>query len=370
MRGIITLGVLLSLLAAVWVRAEAAATPEAKSPVRVETIARGLETPWAIAFSPDGRIFVSERPGPIRVIQNGVLQKEPWMQIAVYERGEGGLLGLAVDTAFERNRFLYAAHTYRDDKGKIKNRLVRLRDESGKGVLDKVLLDNVEGGDNHDGGRVKFGPDGKLYWTTGDAQTARLAQNLSSLNGKILRLNPDGTIPPDNPFPKSPVYSYGHRNSEGLAWQPDSGRLYETEHGPSGFQGCCLDELNLIEAGKNYGWPEVRGDEKRDGIVPPILHSGTSDTWAPGGAAFVTRGQWKGALLFTGLRGQTLYRVAIDATDPRKATLAERLFVRAFGRLRDVAEGPDGAIYILTSNRDGRGKPAADDDRVLRLVFK
>jgi glucose/arabinose dehydrogenase len=351
-----------------------AAAPPSKPNVQVEMLARGLETPWAIAFAPDGRIFITERPGRIRVIKNGALQKEPWMQIEVYQSGEAGLLGLALDPAFERNRFIYAAHTYRDDKGKIKNRLVRLRDETGKGVFDKVLLDNVEGADNHDGGRVKFGPDGKLYWTTGDAQTARFAQNLSSLNGKILRLNPDGTIPPENPFPKSPVYSYGHRNSEGLAWQPGSVQLYATEHGPSGFQGCCLDEINLIEPGKNYGWPEIRGDEKRDGMISPVLHSGTSDTWAPAGATFVTpgprSGEWTGTLLFTGLRGQTLYRAAIDANDPRKATIVERLFAREFGRLRDVAEGPDGAIYILTSNRDGRGRPSADDDRVLRLVFR
>jgi glucose/arabinose dehydrogenase len=344
--------------------------------VQVEVVARELTAPWAIAFAPDGRIFITERPGRIRVIKNGALQKEPWLQIEVYQSGEAGLLGLALDPAFERNRFLYAAYTYRDADGKLKNRLARLRDDpsAGKGTVDKVLLDNVAGADNHDGGRVKFGPDGKLYWTTGDAQTTRLAQNLSSLNGKILRLNSDGTIPSNNPFPKSPVYSYGHRNPQGLAWQPGSRRLYATEHGPSGFQGCCLDELNLIEAEKNYGWPDIRGDEKRDGMVSPVLHSGTSDTWAPSGAAFVTRGPtghpWSGSLLFTGLRGQTLYRVAFDANDPRKVTTFERFFVREFGRLRDVAEGPDGAIYILTSNRDGRGKPAAEDDRVLRLGFK
>jgi glucose/arabinose dehydrogenase len=347
-----------------------AAAPPSKPNAQVEVLARGLETPWAIAFAPDGRIFITERPGRIRVIKNGALPKEPWMQIEVYQSGEAGLLGLALDPAFERNRFIYAAHTYRDDKDKIKNRLVRLRDETGKGVFDKVLLDNVEGANNHDGGRVKFGPDEKLYWTTGDAQTTRLAQNLSSLNGKILRLNSDGTIPSDNPFPKSLVYSHGHRNPQGLAWQPGSGRLYATEHGPSGFQGCCLDEINLIEPGKNYGWPEIRGDEKRDGMVSPVLHSGTSDTWAPGGATFVTRGSWAGSLLFTGLRGESLYRIVFDPENPRKVMTFERFFVREFGRLRDVAEGPDGAIYILTSNRDGRGKPAVEDDRVLRLVFR
>jgi len=362
-------------LAAAFVHLPALAA-EAKPNIQIEVVARGLETPWAIAFAPDGRIFVSERPGRIRMIKDGKLQKKPWMEIDAYETGEAGLLGLAVDPAFERHRLLYAAYTYRDSNGRFKNRLVRLRDDpaTDKGVMDRVLLDGAAGSRNHDGGRVKFGPDGKLYWTMGDAQETRFSQDISSLNGKILRLNPDGTIPQDNPFPKSPVYSYGHRNPQGLAWQLGTGRLYATEHGPSGFQGCCLDEINLIEPGKNYGWPAIRGDQTRDGMVSPVLHSGDSETWAPCGATFVTRGPtgnpWAGSLLFTGLRGQSLYRAVFDPNDPRKVARFERLFVREFGRLRDIVEGPDGALYILTSNRDGRGRAASDDDRVLRVVFK
>ncbi|OGQ80491.1 MAG: hypothetical protein A3F90_16495 [Deltaproteobacteria bacterium RIFCSPLOWO2_12_FULL_60_19] len=339
---------------------------------QVEVVARGLETAWAVAFAPDGRIFVTERPGRIRVIKNGNLQKEPWLEIEVYERGESGLLGFALDPRFESNRFLYTAYTYRDGGGRVKNRLARLRDDptTGKGVMDKVLLDGVAAASNHNGGRVKFGTDGKLYWTMGDAQETRHAQDLSSLNGKILRLNGDGTAPADNPFPKSPVYSYGHRNPQGLAWQPGTGRLYATEHGPSGFQGCCLDEVNLIEPGKNYGWPVIRGDQAREGMVSPVLHSGDSETWAPGGTTFVTRGLSAGSLLFTGLRGQSLYRIVLDPNNPRKVATFERLFVREFGRLRDIVEGPDGALYLLTSNRDGRGRPDADDDRVLRVTVK
>jgi glucose/arabinose dehydrogenase len=331
-----------------------------------------LETPWAIAFAPDGRIFITERPGRIRVIKDGKLQKEPWMEIEVYEAGEAGLMGLTLDPQFERNRLAYVAYTYRGSGGRIRNRLVRLREDpaKGKGVMDKVLVDDARGARNHDGARVKFGPDGKLYWTMGDAQDADLSQNLSSLNGKILRMNADGTVPPDNPFKDSPVYSYGHRNPQGLAWQPGSGRLYATEHGPSGFQGCCRDELNLIEPGKNYGWPTIRGDDTREGMAPPILHSGGGETWAPGGMTFVTRGLWAGSLLFTGLRGQTLYRVVLDKNDPRKVAALERYFARQFGRLRDVVEGPDGALYVLTSNRDGRGSPRPNDDRVLRISFK
>jgi glucose/arabinose dehydrogenase len=338
--------------------------------LKVEVLVRGLNTPWAIDFAPDRRIFITERPGRIRIVEDGQLRAEPWAALEVAAVGEAGLMGLALDPRFGQNGFVYVAYTYRATNGQLQNRLVRLREDAKtrKGSLDKVLIDHVAGANNHDGGRLKFGPDGKLYWTMGDAQTARLAQDLSSLNGKILRLNADGTLPADNPFPNSYVYSYGHRNPQGLAWQPKTQRLYSTEHGPSGFQGCCRDEVNYIEAGKNYGWPEIRGGEKRDGMVSPVIHAG-NETWAPAGATFVTRGTWAGSLLFTGLRGQTLYRAALDSLDPRKAEKLERYFYRQFGRLRDVIEAPDGHLYLLTSNRDGRGSPKDDDDRVIRLSF-
>jgi len=342
-----------------------AATPDLK----IEILIRGLDTPWAIDFAPDGRIFITERPGRIRIFGGGRLLPEPWMTLEVAAVSEAGLMGLALDPQFAQNHFVYVAYTYRAPNGRLQNRLVRLREDqkSGNGSLDKVLIDNVAGANNHDGGRVKFGPDGKIYWTTGDAQTTRFAQDLRSLNGKILRINADGSIPADNPFANSYVYSYGHRNPQGLAWQSKTQRLYSTEHGPSGFQGCCRDELNYIEPGKNYGWPEIRGDETREGMVPPIINAGTSETWAPAGATFVSRGPWAGSLLFTGLRGQTLYRVVLDPNDPRKVDKFERLLYRQFGRLRDIVEGPDGNLYLLTSNRDGRGSPKDDDDRVIRL---
>src|SRR5215467_6352622 len=211
--------------------------------VKIHVLNRGLDTPWAIDFAPDGRIFITERPGRIRIFGGGRLLPEPWMTLEVAAVSEAGLMGLALDPQFAQNRFVW----------------LREEQKSGKGSPDKVLIDNVAGANNHDGGRVKFGPDGKIYWTTGDAQTTRFAQNLRSLNGKILRINVDGTIPVDNPFANSYVYSYGHRNPQGLAWQSKTRRLYSTEHGPSGFQGCCRDELNYIEPGKNYGWPEIRG---------------------------------------------------------------------------------------------------------------
>jgi glucose/arabinose dehydrogenase len=316
-------------------------------------------------------MFVTERAGRIRIVKDGALQPEPWMTLQVAEVSEAGLLGLAIDPNFAQNRYVYVAYTYRSG-ARLVNRLARLREDpsSGKGVADKVLIDNVPGANNHDGGRVKFGPDGKLYWTMGDAQNMASAQNQGSLNGKILRLNPDGSVPTDNPFPNSYVYSFGHRNPQGLAWQPGTGRLYETEHGPSGEKGCCRDEVNFIEAGKNYGWPTVTGSDTQPGMFPPVIHSGDNGTWAPGGVAFVSGGPWAGSLLFAGLRGAALIRVTLDPGNPRSVVSTEELLKGQYGRLRDVVEGPDGAIYITTSNRDGRGRPAADDDRILRLTVR
>ncbi len=347
-------------------------TPNPTPTLDVQVLYKGLDTPWAIDFAPDGRAFLTERAGQIRVVKDGSLQADPWITLTVTETGEGGLLGLALDPRFTQNGFIYVAYTYRSQQGTLANRLVRLREDpaTGKGAQDKVLLDGVVAGQNHNGGRVKIGPDGKLYWTMGETFNGSLAQDLKSFNGKVLRLNTDGSIPADNPFPDSPVYSYGNRNPQGLAWQPGTGRLYETEHGPSGEKGCCQDEVNFIEAGKNYGWPAISGAETRAGMETPVQQSGATATWAPGGAAFVTGGPWADSLVFVGLRGQALYRVTLDPNDPRKVVSFQPYLQNQYGRLRDVAQGPDGAIYILTSNRDGRGSPVADDDRVLRVVVK
>jgi glucose/arabinose dehydrogenase len=294
------------------------------------------------------------------------------MTIDVAAVGEGGLLGIALDPQFSTNHFAYVAYTFTDSSGDLKNQLVRLREDpaNGKGAQDKVLL-VAGGGGNHDGGRVKFGPDGKLYWTLGETGNPDLAQDLTSLNGKILRLNSDGTIPEDNPFPGSAVYCYGNRNPEGIAWQPGTNRLYETEHGPSGGQfGVGQDEINYIEAGKNYGWPVIHGDMTQEGMVSPIRQSGPSETWAPAGCTFVIGGPWDGSFLFTGLRGQGLYRVGLDKSDPTKILTFEKLYSEVYGRLRDVVQGPDSTIYVLTNNTDGRGNPKPGDDRILQLKFQ
>ena len=324
--------------------------------VKVEVVLRGLDTPWAIDFAPDGRWFVTERPGRVRVVENGQLQPEPWMSFEVWERedSEAGLLGIALDPKFAENRFVYLAYTY-PAGGRLQNRLVRLREDPGtkRGVEDRVLFDGVLGNQNHDGGRVKFGPDGKLYATMGDAAEAAHAQQRESLSGKILRINPDGSVPGDNPFPGSPVYSLGHRNPQGLAWDA-RGRLIEAEHGSS-----ARDEINHVEPGRNYGWPEVRGQAGDRRFVDPIIES-KEDTWAPSGIAILG-----GDLFVAALRGQRLLRMTL-APDLGGPTRVETV-LRGYGRLRDVVVGPDRALYVTTSNRDGRGSPAADDDRILRV---
>jgi glucose/arabinose dehydrogenase len=345
--------------------------------LQTEVLLNGLVVPWALAFAPDGRVFMTERPGRIRTWRAGDMQAATWLTLPVASRGEAGLLGIALDPDFARTHHVYAAYSYLLN-GAVRNRLVRLIDDPGAntGREDKILLDAVPGAETHDGGRVRFGPDGKLYWTMGiDDGRFDFAQDPGTLDGKILRLERDGSIPSDNPFPNSPVWSYGHRNPQGIAWQPCSGRLYETEHGPSANplsrpprSLCCRVERNLIERGGKYGWPLVTGDDRRDGTIAPLRISGTSTTWAPSGATFVTRGPWTGSLVFTGLAGTALYRVALDANDPRAITGFETHLKGSFGRLRDVVEGPDGALYILTNNRDGRSRPGPDDDRLIRLV--
>ena len=335
------------------------------SGVQVEVVASNLELPWALDFAPDGRLFFTERGGSIRVIVGGQLLSEPFAHLPVATVREAGLLGLAVDPNFTQNHYIYVYHTYQDAQGALWNRVVRLTDVNGQGEEPMVLLEGIPGAPVHDGGRLKFGPDGKLYITTGDATTRELAQYTTSLAGKILRLNADGSIPIDNPFPNSPVYSLGHRNPQGLAWHPTTAQLFNTEHGPSG-----QDEVNLVEPGVNYGWPWVTG---KGGLSfrDPVLESG-SGTWAPSGAAFYDGESlpqsWRHKLFFGGLRGQQLHWVELAPPDYRQVLADGVLFRGEYGRIREVVQGPDGYLYFATNNRDGRGSPIPDDDRILRIV--
>ncbi|HUQ42099.1 MAG TPA: PQQ-dependent sugar dehydrogenase [Candidatus Limnocylindrales bacterium] len=335
----------------------------------------GLEIPWSVDLAPDGRLFLTERTGRVRVAQfdgkTASLRPEPWATVParVSTNTERGLLGIALDPRFATNGFVYLYYSYRGPGTTTLNRLVRMRDSGGVGVEETVLLDGVPGSEQHDGGRIKFGPDGKLYLTTGDGEVGDRAQNTGGPNGKVLRLNVDGSIPEDDPFP-SGAWSFGHRNPQGIAFHPDTGALYETEHGPSGlFPACCNDEVNLIERGKNYGWPAVTGQPHDARFVDPLVWSGRTEAWAPSGATFLTKpGPLRGSFLFTTLRGEHLHRVVFGA-DGRSIAFEERLLQGQFGRLRDVFELPSGQLLVLTSNRDARGRAATDDDRVLLVTL-
>jgi glucose/arabinose dehydrogenase len=317
---------------------------------QARTITGKLKVPWALDFLPNGNIIFTERSGNIKVKRAGRVRHRLLKRIdQVAVEGEGGLLGLALHPNYASNNFVYVYYTYREG-GQLFNRVVRYRRQGKTLVAPRIILDRIPGAATHNGGRIKFGPDGLLYITTGDSQQPNLAQDVNSLAGKILRIRANGRIPPGNPFGASPVYSLGHRNPQGLAWDR-KGRLWATEHGSIGN-----DEVNRILPGRNYGWPLIQGDQNAPGLRPPVLHSGSS-TWAPSGAAFVS-----GSVFFTGLRGETLFRFR-----PRNLRPPRRFLAGRFGRLRDVVVGPDGFLYIITNNRDGRGTPSPADDRIIRI---
>ena len=334
--------------------------------VKIETVAENLDVPWSIAWTPDGTVLFTERNGKVKAIVDGVVLENPILSLDV-GGGEGGLLGIVLDPNFSENHYVYLYYTYNGFLS-TENRLVRYIESNLSLTEDKILLDKIPGSFFHDGGRIKFGPDGKLYITTGETGNANLSQDLNSLGGKILRINSDGTIPKDNPFPNSLVYSYGHRNPQGLDWD-NMGNLVVTEHGPSGWHGIAHDEINLIIPGGNYGWPDIIGSETKEGLLTSILNSG-EETWAPSGAQFYYGNkfpQWNGKYFVATLRGNHLHIVDFDL-GKNQVLYHDKLFSGEFGRLRDVSTGPDGYLYILTSNKDGRGSPVFNDDRILRIV--
>ncbi len=324
----------------------------------VLTVADNLETPWGMAFLKNGDVLVTERSGTLkRIAENS----QSFPISGVTQTGEGGLLGIALHPDFNNNGFLYLYSTYRSG-GALLNRVERYTYTNDALTLKSIIIDRIPGASTHDGGAIAFGPDNKLYITTGDAGNADAAQDTTSLSGKILRVNDDGTVPADNPF-KNAVYSYGHRNPQGITWD-DTQRLWSTEHGPSG-PATGRDELNLIEAGANYGWPVITGDETRNNMRTPIAQSGDNETWAPGAIAHSN-----GTLYFTGLRGQALYAANIsNSEDADSDVTLERYFSGTYGRLRGAAIHSEN-LYFTTSNTDGRGSPKEDDDKIFKVNVK
>jgi glucose/arabinose dehydrogenase len=315
----------------------------------VDTLVGGLEVPWGVVFLADGEAVVTERiSGRVdRVGKDGEVSLLGTVD-DVAPQGEAGLLGVAVSPDFETDRTLFLYLTTDTD-----NRVVRAEVDGDRLGRTTVVLDGIPAGFIHDGGRIAFGPDGQLYVTTGETGNPELAQDPQSLAGKILRITPDGDPAPGNPDPDSPVWSMGHRNVQGLAWD-DEGRLWASEFGDSEW-----DELNLVEKGGNYGWPEVEGSSDDPAFVAPVA-SWATDQASPSGLAVTDEGVYLAAL-----RGERLWRVPLT---PDGVGNPQPLLEGQYGRLRAVAVAPDGSLWVMTNNTDGRGDPRPGDDRILRVA--
>ena len=324
--------------------------------LNVDVMVDGLNNPWEIVFGPDGDIYFTERDGRIWKIEEFGEAKviETFTKSGSYE---GGTLGLALHPEFEKNKKIYVYQTNLEMEF-FQNKVFSFTVDDDMLTDRQIIIDDIPGALWHDGGRIAFGPDGKLYITTGDAVNPGWSQDLSSLAGKILRINPDGTIPDDNPFDSSPIFSYGHRNPQGIAWSND-GLLVSSEHGPSGEMGYGHDEINVIVKGKNYGWPKVVGDSSDVTLVNPIIHSG-EQTWAPSGMVYFDSNKipsLDGKFLVGALRGQHL--MVVDVAEDGSLISAEKLFEGDFGRIRTAQTGPDGVLYLLTAN--------GDNDKIIRI---
>ncbi|MFJ7725944.1 PQQ-dependent sugar dehydrogenase [Neobacillus sp. NPDC097160] len=314
----------------------------------VEVMAENLSVPWSIDKVGES-FYLSERTGSIVKIENGKMERQRvQLEKPLAGAAEAGLLGFVLDPGFSGNQQAFAYYTYGDDSsGGQFNRVVVLRYSGGVWTEERILLDRIPSAAYHHGGRLKIGPDGKLYITTGDATTPSVAQKPSSLNGKILRMNLDGTIPADNPFPNSYVYSYGHRNPQGLVWIGST--LYASEHGQSAH-----DEINRIVAGGNFGWPVIQGKEKNAGMETPLFQSGVVETWAPSGMAAAG-----GKLYVATLKGNAVREFDLEQKQSRAV-------ISDLGRIRDVFVDGDN-LYFVSNNTDGRGNPDEKDDKLYRV---
>ncbi|MFN7131146.1 MAG: PQQ-dependent sugar dehydrogenase [Myxococcales bacterium] len=344
--------------------------------VRAEQVTANLEVPWSLAFPGNGEILIAERPGRIRLFRNGQLVATPVATVPnVASGGEGGLLGLVLHPDFATNRQFYVYFTSSVTGGGRINRVQRwvLAPDHNSASFEKLILDDIPGAVVHDGGRLRIGPDRMLYVGTGDAQQPTRSQDPTSVAGKLLRLTLEGEVPADNPTPGSPVFVSGIRNTQGFDFV-DAKALYVSDHGPSGEGGRrAHDEVNFARPGDNLGWPTIYACETAPGLVTPSL---TFSNAAPPGGLAIYRGtavpEWRDSVLVATLGARHLQRVAFDPADRRRVVLHEVYFQGeppgGFGRLREAVMGPDGHLYVTTSNCDGRGNCPSDKDRILRIL--
>ena len=315
-----------------------------------ETIISGLDTVWELAWGPNGDLYITERNG--RVSRWNGEKLTVVKQLPVIERGESGLMGMVLDHDFDRNSYIYFCYT-RNAKGTLENVVERFELIDEKLVGGKIVLEDMRGSFIHDGCRLAFDRDEKLLVTMGDSARASLAQDKDSLNGKVLRVNPDGSIPEDNPFPNSPVFTLGHRNPQGLDIRPGTEEIYISEHGPD-----TDDEINRLIAGNNYGWPEIKGTREEEGFEPALWD--WTPTIAPAGIEFMD----ERTLYLVTLKQSKLHRLILDE-DGRIES--DEVVLEGYGRLRAILKDPESrCLYIGTSNRDGRGRPREGDDRVIK----
>ncbi|QDI89125.1 PQQ-dependent sugar dehydrogenase [Candidatus Nitrosopumilus sp. SW] len=321
----------------------------------VEILAENLDKPRSVAVS-DNRIFVTEKDGSIIVIENDIQLESPLVTLRSADVFDGGLLGIALHPNFSENHYIYVFLTYEEDET-LWNKIMRITESENKLQDAETIFDKIPGSSFTNGGFIKFGPDEKLYVGTGAiSDSSHLPQDLDSLSGKILRINDDGSIPEDNPFTNSPVYSLGHRNPQGMTWD-NEGNLYVAEFGPE-----KNDEINIILAGQNYGWPEQEcsGNENFENAV--LCYDPSIE---PGGILFYTgdKFDFDFPFIMASMRASNVYQV-----DFEEGLISQKSILSGIGRVRDVVQGPDGYLYVITSNTDGKGFPAANDDKLLRIL--